>query len=344
MNHELSLRPGQTVEVTRKHRTGWWEGLLGDGKKGWFPSNVLAPSPSSGVEPSEEQAHQLEGAPSAQVGSNAAQADITKAPGYGAYAKRPPPATLATAVATASTSQAEARAHVTARSGVARESSSRRDARIPAALAKETMELLRQLKLAASSLREGAHAGGSDGGASGTGGRVPASALPAPLACEDAALEAEAEVATLRAQLAARERTIEEQQAALRGAEQGRKAAEEECARVAAELRACAEERDDALKELEVVKQDPDLYFAGIVGGRAGRGGARRAGVEWGEALRERRRRRGNQACLLRAPGLRWISMRMRLTLRHTGIQRRCRRGRGRGRGRGREGALRVSG
>jgi len=44
MGHELNLRPGQRVEVTRKHRTGWWEGVCEGGNKGWFPSSVLSQS------------------------------------------------------------------------------------------------------------------------------------------------------------------------------------------------------------------------------------------------------------------------------------------------------------
>ncbi|EKX44445.1 hypothetical protein GUITHDRAFT_139697 [Guillardia theta CCMP2712] len=42
MPHELTLFPGDIVEVVRKHKTGWWEGVAArSGEKGWFPSHVL---------------------------------------------------------------------------------------------------------------------------------------------------------------------------------------------------------------------------------------------------------------------------------------------------------------
>lgn len=48
MPHELSLRRGALVEVQRKFRTGWWEGVVqgDDGKKqkGWFPSEMVKTS------------------------------------------------------------------------------------------------------------------------------------------------------------------------------------------------------------------------------------------------------------------------------------------------------------
>ncbi len=326
MAHELSLSPGQTVFVTRKHRTGWWEGVLGDGSKGWFPSNVLHPAPLPEAD--------AVSVPTAGAHSGPAPVapptDLSKAPGYGAYAthaassKGAPAAHAAAAPATHTAKPAAAPgislsalqgerspgshsvpaapgygAH-TGQRGQGRERGTLvgdrgnstqgdgggpvRDARIPAALAEETILLLRELRLAASQLRRShrrqrVRRADNPPSAASAGGS------------SDADLSAEATVASLHAQLAAQAREAEAQSDLCARLERDKAAAEQRCRDVEEELLACAAERNRALEELDTIKQDPDLYFAGLAtgdgrgGGGGGGGGGGRGG---GGALKRR--------------------------------------------------------
>ena len=309
MAHELSLSPGQTVFVTRKHRTGWWEGVLIDGSKGWFPSNILHSTPLPEAD--------VVSVPTAGAHSGpapvASPTDLSKAPGYGAYAthgaySKPAPATHAAATPSTHTAKPAAAPGISlsalqgerspgshlvpAPPGYAAHAGQRgqgrvrgtwvgecgnstrgngcgggpaRDARISAALAEETVLLLRELRLAASQLRR-----------SHQSQRVRRADNPPSAASaggsSDADLSAEATVASLHAQLAAQACEAEAQRDLCARLERDKAAAEQRCRHVEEELRACAAERDRALEELDTIKQDPDLYFAGLATGD-GRGG-----------------------------------------------------------------------
>jgi hypothetical protein len=125
--------------------------------------------------------------------------------------------------------------------------------------------LLRELRLAASQLRR-----------SHQSQRVRRADNPPSAASaggsSDADLSAEATVASLHAQLAAQACEAEAQRDLCARLERDKAAAEQRCRHVEEELRACAAERDRALEELDTIKQDPDLYFAGLATGD-GRGG-----------------------------------------------------------------------
>ena len=285
MAHELSLSPGQTVFVTRKHRTGWWEGVLADGTKGWFPSSILDPTPL---------AHQ--GPPTSDTPTPAGPApgglptDLSKAPGYGAYASTPAPAAqhvmtdapgygaYAGQRGPGGKGGAGVDGRATGTWGGASDGGPGHDVHIPAALTKETVALLRELKAVASQLR------GSRSRQRKASADTAAAAAAAAGGSLDADLSAEATIASLQAQLAAQAREAQAQQDLCARLERDKAAAEERCGHVEEQLRACAAERDRALAELDNIKQDPDLYFAGIAtgdgrGGGSGGGSKRRSGV-----------------------------------------------------------------
>jgi len=285
MAHELSLSPGQTVFVTRKHRTGWWEGVLADGTKGWFPSNILDPTPLA------HQGASTSDTPAGPAPGGRAT-DLSKAPGYGAYASMPAPAAQqAMAAAPGFGAYAGLRGpggkggagmggRANGMRGGASDGGPGHDARIPAALTKETVALLRELRAVASQLR-GSHSRQRKASADAAAAAAAAAAAGGSL---DADLSAEATIASLQAQLATQAREAQAQRDLCARLERDKAAAEERCGHVEEELRACAAERDRALEELETIKQDPDLYFAGIAtgdgrGGDRGGGSKRRSGV-----------------------------------------------------------------
>ena len=294
MAHELNLEPGQTVQVTRKHRTGWWEGIVGDGKKGWFPSNVLSESELP-ANADEQPSRTAQAAP-----PPGGTADVTKAPGYGAYASKPPqhaadvsnapgygayaqkvPAQVGGAGVAGA--RAGGHAHNNMRSGGG--GFGGQGASIPAALAKEAVGLLGDLKQVAASLRGGLRRDGCVNGAqraasatsarSGGGGGGASGAMDG--GGDDKLLEAEAALAALRAELDAAQRETQKCRGRCERLEQEKNDVADQYVRLEVEMKTCSEERDRALNELEEIKQDPDLYFAGITGRVGDAGGGKGA-------------------------------------------------------------------
>jgi hypothetical protein len=276
MGHELNLHAGQTVEVTRKHRTGWWEGVTEGGSKGWFPSSVLSQtSLSSALGESVQEACNSaqeacksapEAAPARQAHAHASSSsnllgDITKAPGYGAYADRtrhsaartgrePPPS--------------DAGAHDRMCHGGAGRKGCRHDTAVPQALAQELVGLLRDLKEAALVLRAPARRGlgapACTSGGAWRGGGV----LDGGKGSDSEVLALEAQVAELKSRVAAQAREAERYKETCARLEQDKGEALERCLDLRKELEACARERDSKADELQSIKQDPQLYFSGL--------------------------------------------------------------------------------
>lgn len=58
---ELSLEPGQIVEVIDEEEEGWWRGAV-NGRQGVFPSNFVEPileDESTGQRPQQQQAESV---------------------------------------------------------------------------------------------------------------------------------------------------------------------------------------------------------------------------------------------------------------------------------------------
>ena len=262
MGHELNLRPGQKVEVTRKHRTGWWEGVTEGGCKGWFPSSVLSQTslPSTreqSVHDAARQAHARLATP---------LFDITTAPGYGAYAGRKH-GSVEEAL-----DGAEKVEHTTAAQDLGRhngsaQNGSQRNGRLPRALAQQVVRLLRELKAAAAGLRAPARRGedavgrqlrrcaaensacGLDGGA-GSSAKV---------------LKLEADIAALKSQVYAQSRETEKHRERCERLEQEKSDVLQRCLDLQNQLEVCTKSRNCVLEELESIKQDPELYFSGLL-------------------------------------------------------------------------------
>jgi len=289
MTHELTLEAGQTIEVTRKHRTGWWEGVTGDGTKGWFPSNVLASTPlthtiASNSLPNTSTRSQQPLDVLAENTAGGTHTDISKAPGYGAYAKKAPAPAASAASCPTGNRTVERRSGSVGGHGSVRVGAGKvldASSSIPAALAKETVSLLRDLRAAASALRGSAwRRPGSPRGRNGVEGASSRSGAVAALdgATDEKALEAEATLATLRAELAAQQCAAEQSKEKCELLQREKDDVAERYVRLEEELLECCDERDHALDELDSIKQDPDLYFAGL--SNRGEGGGRGEGTK----------------------------------------------------------------
>ena len=249
------------MEVTRKHRTGWWEGVAEGGSKGWFPSSVLLHASLSSAQAESVQ----EAAPARQAHADESSSctlvgDITKAPGYGAYADRtrhsaartgrkPPPS--------------DAGAHDAVWHGAGRKCGQDKSG-VPEALVQELVGLLRDLKQAALVLRAPARRGPgapacASGGASRAGG-----VLDGGKGSDSEVLALEAQVAGLKSRVAAQSREAERYKESCARLQQEKGEALERCLNLQKELEACARERDSKADELESIKQDPQLYLSGL--------------------------------------------------------------------------------
>jgi hypothetical protein len=285
--------------------------MKSDGTKGWFPSNVLSDKPLTETVLASSDCP----APGAHMFAQAAASSANAQPDRASATKMP-----------AATASEELRAfpHRSGARGGASSGKEERlgnvhdDTRIPAGLAKETIALLRELKVAAGALRGEALRQGSRQG-NGGGKRCGVGALPgggnkelsfyhsalqvgrgggtaalqtvsafASAGERSGAEEVEEKMAALRAEVRAERLAHAEQAAKCKQLEEGKTLLEARCAKLEAQLQACCKERDRALDELESIHQDPDLYLAGLASGvgsggesRAGGAGTRLEEVEW---------------------------------------------------------------
>lgn len=276
MGHELNLRPGQKVEVTRKHRTGWWEGVTEGGCKGWFPSSVLSQNslPSTreqSVHDTARQAHARFATP---------LFDISKAPGYGAYADRK----HGSVGAGAEKLQRPTSAQDLGRHNGSAQTVSQRNGRMPRALAQQVVRLLRELRAAAAGLRAPARRGED------AVGRQLRRCAAENSACDGfdggegscaKVLKLEADIVALKSQVSAQSRETEKHRERCERLEQEKSDVLQRCLDLQNQLEVCTKSRNCVLEELESIKQDPELYFSGLSCSSSAQGRSAGATLAW---------------------------------------------------------------